>query len=391
MNKDNVYYPFFNKLEKLKEDGSYRFLRDIQKKEDKYIFFDNKKYINLASNDYLGLATDKILQDEFLASIKDEKFPEFSASSSRLLTGNSELYTELENEIATFHNKESSIVFNSGYHANIGILPALMEKGDLILSDKLNHASIIDGVRLCNADFMIYDHKDYNQLEKLLEKNRSKYDKIIIVSESVFSMDGDKADLTKLVQIKKRFETMLYIDEAHAVGVFGNNGCGLCEEVGVLDQVDIVVGTFGKALASLGAYAVIPKLLKDYLINFMRPFIFTTALSPFILKWNIFIIKKIPSLNDKRIYLKLLSSKLRESIKLSGGITKGDSQIIPIIIGENEKTLNIADNFLDSGIFALPIRPPSVPKGSSRIRISLSANIDWEDISLLKIILGENR
>lgn len=390
MNKEDIYYPFFEKLEELKKNNSYRFLRDIQKKEGKYIFFNDKKYLNLASNDYLGLATDKKIQNEFLSSIENFPLPEFSSSSSRLLTGNSIYYTELEKEIATLYQKESSLVFNSGYHANIGILPALLSKGDLILSDKLNHASIIDGVKLCNAELIVFEHKNYDELETILKNKRDKYNKVIIISESVFSMDGDKANLEKLVELKEQYRSILYIDEAHAVGVFGERGSGLCEEVNALNRVDIIVGTFGKALASIGAYAVLPKLIRNYLINSMRPFIFTTALPPITLKWNIFVIKKIQIMNEKRIYLKNLSQKLRNSIKSIGKITKGDSQIVPIIIGMNEETLNLSEKFQNSGILALPIRPPSVPNNSSRIRISLTTNLSWDDISQITNIAGEN-
>ncbi len=393
MNNDtDIYSSFIQELNHLKVDGAYRKLKDIENKDGKFIFFKDKKYLNLASNDYLGLATDRKLQNEFFEHLSGKnQLSHFalSSSSSRLLTGNSILYSKLEKEISDLYNREDALIFNSGYHANIGILLAILKKGDAVFSDKLNHASIIDGMKLCNADFYRYKHLDYDHLEELLKKKRSDYDKIVIISEAIFSMDGDIANLERLVELKNKYKALLYIDEAHSVGVLGKNGGGLCEKTGFTKDIDIIVGTFGKALASLGAYAVIPKILKDYLINKMRPFIFTTALPPIILNWNSFIIKKLPDLEEKRKILSTLWEKLRYEIYKTTYKTLGDSQIVPIIIGKNNDTLKLSEKLQDRSFFALPIRPPTVPKGSSRIRISLTSNINWDDIKEIMKILKD--
>jgi 8-amino-7-oxononanoate synthase len=191
------------------------------------------------------------------------------SSSSRLLTGNSDIYEDLEKKLCWFYGREAALVFNSGYHANIGIIPALTGKKDLILSDALNHASIVDGIRLSKADCMIFKHNDISDLAMLLENNRANYETVLIITESVFSMDGDLADIQALIQLKESFDTLLYVDEAHSVGIYGAQGQGLCFELGVHGKIDILLGTMGKALASHGAYVITSRVLKDYLINHM--------------------------------------------------------------------------------------------------------------------------
>jgi len=297
----------------------------------------------------------------------------------------------LENTISSKYNGRDALVFNSGYHANIGILPSIAGKGDLILSDKLNHASIIDGILLSKADFIRYKHLDYENLISILEKKRSQYNDIFIVSESVFSMDGDIVDLNKLIEIKKKFNAYVYIDEAHAVGVFGANGLGICEEQNAINDIDLIMGTFGKALASVGAFCITHKYLKDYLINKMRSFIFTTALPPVVINWNNYIFEKLKSFESKRVYLKDLAKKFRDEIAKYKLETKGSTHIMPIIIKDNKKTLAIADELQKEGYLIFAIRPPTVPINQARLRISLSSDMEWEDIkNIPKIIKNLN-
>ncbi|PKL15216.1 MAG: 8-amino-7-oxononanoate synthase, partial [Spirochaetae bacterium HGW-Spirochaetae-6] len=270
-------------LNSLKKQSQFRSLSPIQAREGTMALLEEKAYLNLSGNDYLGLATRMDLQNEFqtqhlLPAL--EKPGLFTSSSSRLLTGNHALYTSLEEQLSRWSGMESALVFSSGYHANLGIIPALASHGDIIFSDKLNHASIQDALKLSDTKFIRYPHLDYDKLESLLKIHRSTHKKALIVSESLFSMDGDRADLKRLVELKNRYNCMLYVDEAHAAGVFGDKGIGLCEEEGILNEVDILVGTFGKALASFGAYALCSLAMKDYLINTARSLIFTTALPP---------------------------------------------------------------------------------------------------------------
>jgi len=355
-------------LDALREKDQFRVLRDI-KKDD---------LLNLSSNDYLGIAAMPELREEFYENLQncptDEDYA-LSSSSSRLLTGNHPAYIKLEQTLSNMYNDRAALVFNSGYHANIGILPALSTKKDLILCDKLNHASIIDGIRLADATFKRYPHLDYDALANLLEKNSSEYENIFIISESIFSMDGDAADLRKLVEIKQKYNATLIIDEAHSVGVFGETGCGLAEEQGVLDQVDIIVGTFGKAFCSAGAYAIMDVVVRDYLINKMRSFIFTTALPPVVVNWSRFVLTKTIGMKKRREHLFKISKKLHDGLK-----TIGDSQIIPFIVGENAAALALSDKLREAGVLAFAIRPPTVPAGTARLRFSLSAALTEEDI-----------
>lgn len=220
------------------------------------VIVDGKRMLNLSSNDYLGLASDRALREEFLRTLTPDTFLPTS-SSSRLLTGNFTVYEELEAELARLFGKEAALVFNSGYHANTGILPAVSDAQTLILADKLVHASLIDGIRLSAAKCIRYRHNDLAQLERLLKEHHSAFRQIIIVTESIFSMDGDQADLPALAELKRRYgNVLLYVDEAHAFGVRGRQGLGCAEESGCTGDIDFLVGTFGKAAASAGAYIV---------------------------------------------------------------------------------------------------------------------------------------
>lgn len=364
-----------SELDGLRDKDQFRILRD--KCSD--------GLINLSSNDYLGLAAMPELREEFYKNLQtcptDETYA-LSSSSSRLLTGNHLGYPELEKTLSEMYNNRAALVFNSGYHANIGILPALSTKKDLILCDKLNHASIIDGIRLADAAFKRYPHLDYDALAAVLEKNSDKYENIFIISESIFSMDGDAADLRKLVDLKEKYNATLIVDEAHSVGVFGEIGCGLAEEQGVLDQVDIIVGTFGKAFCSAGAYAVMDEAMRDYLINKMRSFIFTTALPPVVVNWSRFVLNKTIGMKKRREHLLKISKKLRDGLN-----SIGDSQIVPFVVGENAAAVALSEKLREAGLLVFPIRPPTVPVGTARLRFSLTAALTEEDIDkILKLM-----
>lgn len=370
---------FKQQLEQLSAQNQYRSIPDLIH-QGRYITRENRKMLNMSSNDYLGLASDKHLRQSFLQQYGDN-LPSFTSSSSRLLTGNFPIYTDLEQLIAQRFQRESALLFNSGYHANIGILPALTTTKSLILADKLVHASMIDGIRLSRCAFFRYRHNDYEHLKNLLEKNVGKFDRTFIVTESVFSMDGDVADLKQLVQLKKQFSnTYLYVDEAHAVGVYGQNGLGIAERANVIADIDLLVGTFGKALASMGAYVVCDQILKECLINQMRPLIFSTALPPFNVAWTHFIFERLPQLSKERTHLEQLSAFLRQEVEHRTQIMPSQTCIVPYILGENEATLAKAKDLQEQGYYCLPIRPPTVPKGTSRIRLSLTADMTMDEV-----------
>ena len=370
---------FKQQLEQLSAQNQYRSIPDLVH-QGRYITRENRKMLNMSSNDYLGLASNENLRQSFLQQYGDN-FPSFTSSSSRLLTGNFPVYTDLEQFIAQRFQRESALLFNSGYHANLGILPALTTTKSLILADKLVHASMIDGIRLSQCEFFRYRHNDYEHLKSLLEKNAGKFDRTFIVTESVFSMDGDVADLNYLAQLKTQFpNTYLYVDEAHAIGVYGKNGLGIAEQANVIADIDLLVGTFGKALASIGAYVVCDQILKECLINQMRPLIFSTALPPFNVAWTHFIFERLPQFSKERTHLEQLSAFLRQEVEHRTQIMPSQTCIVPYILGENDATLAKAKDLQEQGYYCLPIRPPTVPKGTSRIRLSLTADMTMDEV-----------
>lgn len=373
---------YSTRLYRLQQAGSLRTLPQVTH-EGKFIGKDGRRMLNLSSNDYLGLAADERLYAAFMQHLAGNPLP-FSSSSSRLLTGNHSVYTELETRIASAYRREAALLFNSGYHANIGLLPAVADKQTLILADKLVHASIIDGIRLSGAPFVRYRHNDGDHLEQLLRKEYGRYSRYIIVTESIFSMDGDVADLRRLVALKEQYAGIfLYVDEAHAVGVRGENGLGVAEETGCTGSVDWLVGTFGKALASVGAYVVCSEEMKRWLVNTMRPLIFSTALPPVNIAWSRFVFERLPGFREERSRLAAVSVLLNRHIGWLTGKAPGVSHIVPFVVGENDACIRRAQALQEAGFYVLPVRPPTVPPGTSRLRFSLTANLTLPEMERL--------
>ncbi|MEI3154096.1 MAG: 8-amino-7-oxononanoate synthase [Odoribacter sp.] len=372
---------YLKKLETIKEAGNYRTLRDVEH-NGFLIHAHGREMLNLSSNDYLGLSTNPRLIEEF-RSETDVMALGYSAASSRLLSGNHQYYKMLEDDLADLYDKEAALVFNSGYHANIGILPALTGKRDLIIADKLVHASIIDGLRLSEAQMLRYKHLDYEHLRNILTQHREEYEHVFIVTESIFSMDGDVADLQQLCELKKEFDAFLYVDEAHAIGVRGTNGLGCCEEQACIEDIDFIIGTFGKAFASMGAFVVCEEMFREYLINTQRSLIFTTALPPVNVAWTRFVLNRMPEFYNLRIKLTQMSERLRNVLINKGFETGGNSHIVPMVCGSNENSVEMAELLQDNGFFALPVRYPTVPRNEARIRFSLNASIPVEDYECL--------
>lgn len=391
-------------LEALKDQDMYRQIPQIEEQGKWIREFDRPPLLNLSSNDYLGIIDRPDLVEEFFNRIRQNPdtnmqlnslisvpqnlcagIPHFSAASSRLLTGNSSSYNKLEQLLCKKFNKEAALVFNSGYHANIGILPALCDKETIIIADKLVHASIIDGIKLSGCKFERFRHNDCNHLETILKKEQHCYKHIFIVTESIFSMGGDEAPLKEIVELKKKYpQVTLYIDEAHAFGVCGATGLGCTEKYDLIQDVDILVATLGKAVSSVGAFIVCNTAIKNYLVNKMRSFIFSTALPPINIEWSRFIIEKLPIFTAERRNLYSTSKYLKERLKCE----YSQSQIVTYTTADAQKAVQLSGKLKESGFYALPVRPPTVPPKNIGIRFSLTASITMQEIeAVAKIIL----
>ncbi len=376
------------RLLKIDELGLLRKLYPAQKSGGVFIQNGDNTCLNLASNDYLGLASDRdfvhsFYQQKEAGNLLDSFGP--GAAASRLMTGNHPAYQMLERRLSALYGQKYALVFNSGYHLNVGVLPALTDKNDLIIADRLCHASLIDGMRLSRASFIRFPHRDYEKLECLLAKKRHDYRHLFIVTESVFSMDGDVADLRVLAEIKKKYQAVLYVDDAHGVGVCGQTGLGVGEEQGVLDEIDLLVGTFGKAWGGQGAFLISSPVVGEYLVNTARSLIFTTGLPPVSLSWLIFVAGFLAGMEEKRRNLRELAKWLRLELRNCGLETKSScaSNIIPVIIGDSGKALAVADSLRANGFWVNAVRPPTVPPKTARLRISLTASMSKDKLAPL--------
>ncbi len=337
--------------------------------------------VDLSSNDYLGLAEMPELQEEFFADAANRTIP-MTSSASRLLAGRQREYSSLESLLESLYQRPA-LLFNSGYHANTGLIPALAQGAEtLIVADKLVHASIIDGIVLSKAKFTRFRHNDLAHLERILAKEAVNFERIIIAVESVYSMDGDRADIEALAAIKRQYPaSLLYVDEAHAFGVEGEQGLGLCRSSQSYGDVDVVVGTFGKACASMGAFAAVSADIKDYLVNRSRSFIFSTALPPISAAWSEYMLRRFLTMDDRRRHLRMLGEQLHSYLQpLSPDYTITPSHIQPLILGDPERAVAVSRKLRDEGFIVLPIRTPTVPPGTERLRISLSAALTLDQI-----------
>lgn len=337
--------------------------------------------IDLTSNDYLGLALRDDLRDEFMAQYHSGKFPALTSSASRLLASCQLEYREFESLLAEIYGREA-LVFNSGYHANTGIIQAIADKRTMVIADRLVHASIIEGIRLSGARFTRFPHNDFDRLERAIEAVPDDADRILVIVESVYSMDGDRADIDRLIDIRRANErVMLYVDEAHGVGVEGPAGLGLVAASKAPAEVDIVIGTLGKALASSGAFALTDDTVKQYLVNKARSLIFSTALPPACVAWSRFLFGKMMEMDAERATLRRHAERIADAIAAATGCRGVVSHIQPLVIGNAAATLQRSAELLREGVKVLPIRTPTVPPGSERLRFSLSAALTDVDIT----------
>jgi 8-amino-7-oxononanoate synthase len=341
------------------------------------VLLDGHSVLLLCSNNYLGLAEHPALTQAAAAAM--ERYG-FGSGASRLVSGNSPLHEALEAGIAAFKGSEAAMVFNSGYAANTGVIPALAGEGDALFSDELNHASIIDGCRLSRATTHVYRHRDSDHLETLLRANESSSRKLI-VTDGVFSMDGDIAPLPDLVLLAERYGAILMVDDAHGTGVLGSSGRGTVEHFGLKGRVPVQMGTLGKALGSFGAYVAGDRDLIRYLLNTSRSYIFSTSLPPAVCAASLAALDVLDREPERRERLWKNRTRLSHGLQAQGiDIGRSETPIIPVIVGDADRALAVSRRLLEQGMFAPAIRPPSVPQGSSRIRITVMATHSDEDI-----------
>lgn len=362
------------------EAGLLRSLFPLEGSQRGVIETEGKPLVDFSSNDYLGLADHPALIEGTKKAM--EKWGA-GARASRLMSGDLEIHHRLESAIAALKGKEACLLFGSGYLANTGIIPALCGRNDVIYSDRLNHASIVDGVLLSRARFYRFRHNDLNHLEDLLKSHRSRYRRAMIVVESVYSMDGDLALVSELLELRGRYGAMLMIDEAHATGVFGAKGEGIISQTEA-DAVDVILGTFGKALGGYGAFVAVSNRMRQFLLNRARTFIFSTALPPAVIGANLAAVKLLDEEPGRRNRVCELASELRRALREDLGLnTPSESQIVPVMVGDSQSALSLAESLRDAGFFVKAIRPPTVPEGTARIRLSVTANHSLKDVRQL--------
>jgi len=376
MNKIN----FNNELTALKEQNQYRTFKVLNGPNTATIHLGNGPLINFGSNNYLGMSTHPLVLKAFQKGIKKWGA---GAGASRLVSGTSTIHRTLEAALAVFSKKDDALLFPTGYMANLGLITALADKDDLVCLDKLNHASIIDGARLSGAKIRVFPHRNMEYLEQIL-KSAPKDQKKIIITDSIFSMDGDATPLAQLVQLKKEYQATLILDEAHAIGVFGENGGGLAIAQGLIKDVDFKVGTLSKGFGLQGGYVASSKDAIDYLKNKCRPFIYTTGLLPSVCEAALEVLKLFSKMEKTRKSLQKKSSWLRIQLQaLQLPTLNSVSQIIPIVIGDTAKVLHLEKQLLKEGFFVPAIRYPTVKKNTERLRISLMKHHTYEHLKQL--------
>jgi len=363
----NKYIFIDEELENRLSLNLYRSLKTVRPLSGIQVEVDGREMLNFCSNDYLGLSRHPLLEErakEYLQRYGS------GSTASRLVCGNYDCFERVEKKIAELTESEEALILNSGFQANVSLLPALADQETLILSDWLNHNSIIQGSLLSRCHVKRFRHNDMNHLEELLKENRDKgLSRILVVTESVFSMDGDQSDIDTHVKLSEKYDSLLIVDEAHGTGILGKNGMGMtCGK-----NVDLVMGTMGKACGSFGAYIACSKNTRDYLINFCYGLIYSTALPPSVIGSMDAALELIPTMDKERRDLLLKADLFRSSLSELGYDTgNSTTQIIPVIIGDENDTLELSKWLEDNGILAMTFRYPSVAKGESRIRLSLS-------------------
>jgi 8-amino-7-oxononanoate synthase len=364
------------RLDELRERGLYRRLRLIGGPQGPRVTLDGNQVLLLCSNDYLGLANHPRVRG---AAAEAAMRWGAGAGASRLISGNMQPHSRLEKRLAAFKGYESALLFGSGYLANTGTIAALARDGEVVFSDELNHASIIDGCRLSRAETFVYRHGDLDHLSWGLRKAGERA--ALIVTDGVFSMDGDIAPLTELVTLAQQHDCRLMVDEAHATGALGPGGRGSVAAAGLSGEVDVVMGTLGKALGSYGAYVCANRETTDYLLNTARSFVFSTALPPSVAAAGLAALELLESQPERVDRLTANATSLRNAL-IDEGLAVGISrtQIVPVAVGDAAATMELSERILERGVFAQGIRPPTVPEGSSRLRFTVMSTHRREEL-----------
>jgi 8-amino-7-oxononanoate synthase len=372
------------RLDELRDRGLHRRLRLIGGPQGPHVTLDGKQVLLLCSNDYLGLANHPKVRG---AAADAAMRWGAGAGASRLISGNMQPHARLEKRLAAFKGYESALLFGSGYLANTGTIAALASEGEMVFSDELNHASIIDGCRLSRAETFVYRHGDLEHLSWGLRKAGERA--ALIVTDGVFSMDGDVAPLAELCELSKAHGCRLMVDEAHATGAIGPGGRGSVAAAGLSGEVDVVIGTLGKALGSYGAYVCADRETTDYLLNTARSFVFSTALPPSVAAGGLAALELLEAQPERVEKLAANATTLRRSLAAEG-LEAGDSssQIVPVEVGDPERTMELCERILERGVFAQGIRPPTVPPGTSRLRFTVMSTHRREELERAARIVG---
>ena len=368
-------------LEGIRDRGTYRRMRILSGAQSARMVVEGQEVALFAGSNYLDLAHHPEVVE---ASAQASRDYGCAAGGSRLINGNLDLHEALEEELATFLGTESALAFNTGYMANVGVIPALVGRGDTLVSDSLNHASIIDGARLSQASVRVFPHGDVDALDTILAECARLPGRVLLAVDGVYSMDGDLAPLRPMVESARRHGALVMLDDAHGTGTLGHQGRGSAEHQGVTEGVDVVVGTLGKSIGSFGAFAAGPAILRDLLVNVARSFIFSCALAPPQVAASRAALEVISREPGRRWKLQANAARLRARLA-EAGISTAPSQthIVPVVIGDNEATMRVCEELLRRGFYAQGIRHPSVPRGTARLRLTLMASHEENEIDAL--------
>ena len=367
-----------DKIQELKDQGVYRTLPVFDGANESEIRLNGNDVINLSSNNYLGFANHPKLKQAAIDAVNKYGI---GAGAVRTIVGNMDIHEELEVLLAEFKREEAVMMFQSGFNCNAGVIQAIVDKGDLIVSDELNHASIIDGVKLSKADKAIFKHSDMKDLRRVLEEKRQNYTNVLIITDGVFSMDGDLAKLPEIVELAEEFECMTYVDDAHGSGVLGENGRGTVDHFGLHGRIDFSIGTLSKALGVIGGYVAGSKTMKEWLSHRARPILFSTALPPAAVGALIEAVKLLLSSTEYTDRLWDNADYFKEKLgKLGFDTGHSETPITPVMIGEEAKTVEFSKRLLENGVFGSAIVFPTVPQGKGRIRCMVTAGHTKEQL-----------
>jgi glycine C-acetyltransferase/8-amino-7-oxononanoate synthase len=373
-----------DRLDEIRNRGLYRRMRCVSGPQGPRVLLDGKPVLLLCSNNYLGLADHPRVRE---AAAEAAMRYGAGSGASRLISGNMTIHRRLEEQLAGFKRSEACLLFGSGYLANAGVVSALAREGDVVFSDALNHASIVDGCRLSRAETFVYDHGDVDHLEWGLRQAEGRGS--LIVTDGVFSMDGDVAPLERIVELGQRYDARVMVDEAHGTGAVGPEGRGAVAEAGLEDEVDVIVGTLGKALGSYGAYVCCDKQMAKFLINTARTLIFSTALSPPAVAAAMAALELLREQPRRVEKLQRNAAVLREALTEEGlPVPEGATQILPVVVGDAAEAVLASERALEKGVFAQAIRPPTVPAGSSRLRLTVMASHTKSELREAARVLG---